>query len=244
MPKKIPMLGKTFGELTVVEEAERTSKQLKWKCQCTCGRHVIVQGANLRNGHTKTCGNCNRFTQEGDHMRCIVASGRSFIFDSEDLPLVQQHIWSVDRYGYAVGFRVKLHRLLMGNPKGVVDHINGNPSDCRKNNLRITTQHNNSMNSRLSKNSTTGYKGVCLDKNTGKYMAHIHPDGKMKFLGYYNSPIEAALAYDRAAAFYFGEYARLNFEKEETTDEEQEVLEVDESGTGNRSGRRGSRARP
>lgn len=33
-------------------------------------------------------------------------------------------------------------------------------------------------------------------------------------------------------------------EKEETTDEEQEVLEVDESGTGNRSGRRGSRARP
>ncbi len=45
-------------------------------------------------------------------------------------------------------------------------------------------------------------------------MAHIHPNGVTKFLGYYDSPIEAAIAYDKAAAFYFGEFARTNFTEE------------------------------
>lgn len=221
--KPIPMIGRKFGELTVVEEAERTSKQLKWKCRCSCGRYAIVQGSNLRNGHTKTCGNCNRYIAEGDHIRCIVKSGRSFIFDNDDLPIVQQYIWSVDKNGYVIGSKRKLHRLLMGNPEDVVDHINGDPSDCRRSNLRIVTQHNNTKNSSLPKNSTTGYKGVCWDKRAHKFMAHIHPDGTFKFLGYYDSPIEAAKAYDKAAAFYFGQFARPNFKEEKQNGE---ILEV------------------
>lgn len=42
-------------------------------------------------------------------------------------------------------------------------------------------------------------------------MAHIHPNGKTKFLGYYDNPIDAAIAYDKAASIYYGEFARLNF---------------------------------
>lgn len=211
--KPIPMIGRRFGELTVVEEAERTSKQLKWKCRCSCRRYTIVQGANLRNGHTKTCGNCNHYVDEGNYIRCIVKSGRSFVFDSDDLPIVQQHSWSVDKFGYVLASGVKLHRLLMENPDGVVDHINGNPSDCRRRNLRIATQHDNTKNCSLPKNNTTGYKGVCWDKRRNRFMAHIHPNGVTKFLGYYDSPIEAAIAYDKAAAFYFGEFARPNFKE-------------------------------
>lgn len=43
-------------------------------------------------------------------------------------------------------------------------------------------------------------------------MAFIQPNGRFKFLGYFSNPVDAAHAYDRAAVFYFGEYARLNFQ--------------------------------
>jgi len=99
----------------------------------------------------------------------------------------------------------------MNAPVGsVVDHINGDPSDCRRKNLRVTTQRKNTYNAKLSKNSTSGFKGVCFDKHRGRYMAHIHPGGRMKFLGYYDTPHEAAVAYDRAAASFFGDFARTN----------------------------------
>ena len=86
----------------------------------------------------------------------------------------------------------------------------------RRANLRITTQHNNTFNSKLPKSSTTGYKGACFDKRKGRYMGHIHPDGRFRFLGYFDTAEEAGLAYDKAASRYYGQYAKLNF-KEVTT---------------------------
>ena len=114
----------------------------------------------------------------------------------------------------------------MNAPSGfVIDHINGDPRDNRKGNLRITSQTKNTYNERLKKNSTTGYKGVGIDKRNGRYFAHIHPHRSMKFLGYYNTPEEAAAAYDKAAVFYFGEFARTNAMIQEEVKNEQ-VLEV------------------
>ena len=207
-----------FGKLTVVEKVDSPKKATLWKCRCSCGRETIVQLGNLRNGHTQSCGKCNTIIPHDGYMECIVKNGRSFIFDAEDLPMVKARSWTVDEYGYVRGTKadksIRFHRLIMDAEDGdIVDHINCDPRDCRKQNLRIVSQHQNAMNHSLNKNSTTGYKGVCLDKKCNKYMAHIHPDRRMKFLGYYDSPIEAALAYDKAASFYFGEYANLNFKE-------------------------------
>ena len=58
MPKKIDMVGKKFGSLTVVSESGKTkSGDILWICKCDCGKitHPIA-GSNLRNGHTKSCG--------------------------------------------------------------------------------------------------------------------------------------------------------------------------------------------
>lgn len=192
----------------------------EWLCRCSCGNLTTVRLGNLRSGHTRSCGHCTHYVDEGKFERCIIRGGRNFIFDKEDLPLVQQYNWSMDRYGYVRGHlpgfgkapAVKLHRLLLNAPDDmIVDHINGDPSDCRRENLRIATQQQNTQNAGLPSSSTTGYKGVCWDKKEGKYMAHIHPNGRMVFLGYFDNPIEAALKYDEAAVFYFGEYARPNF---------------------------------
>ncbi len=233
---RIDMRGKKCGQLEVLwKTGVYRGYDTVWLCRCKCGRLSNVRGSFLRNGHTKTCGHCVFYAEEDGHMRCTVASGRSFIFDTEDYDLVSGYRWSVSNGGYVLGCgkegqNVKLHRLLLGNPNCVVDHINGDPSDCRKCNLRLATQHQNTQNSKLPKSSTTGYKGVCYDKSKGKYMAYIHPNGKMKFLGYYENPVEAALAYDEAAFLYFGKFARPNFKKEEQTDEDDEVLGMEESG--------------
>lgn len=213
--KAVDLTGQKFGELTALERipCEKNGRRFsKWLCRCSCGNHTTVKLENLKNGHTKTCGRCRKFEEENDYMRCTLRNGRSFIFDAEDLPFVSSCAWSVDEKGYVLGYKGKLHRLLMGSPANrVVDHINGDPSDCRKANLRCITQHQNTQNSSLPKHSTTGYKGVCFDKRRKRYMAHIHPNGRMKHLGYYDTPEEAAVAYDRAASLYFGEFAKLNF---------------------------------
>lgn len=216
---KIDMTGARCNHLTVISPCGMyKGRDTVWYCRCDCGNTAEIRGSYLRSGHTKTCGHCaDRYESVGDYMKCIVKSGRSFIFDTADLAVVTAYNWSVSKEGYATaqskeGRRIKLHRLLMGFPDGVVDHINGHPYDNRRCNLRISSQHCNTQNSAMPVSNTTGYKGVCFDKHKGRFMAYIHPDGHFKFLGYFSNPVDAAHAYDRAAVFYFGEYARLNFQ--------------------------------
>jgi hypothetical protein len=75
----------------------------------------------------------------------------------------------------------------------------------------------------MHSNNSTGYKGVFYDARRGKFAAGITIDGKKHFLGYFDNAVDAAVAYDKAAVIYFGEFAWLNF-KEVTN--EQQVLEV------------------
>lgn len=59
MPKKIPMIGKRFGLLTVeAEEHIAENGVVVWLCKCDCGNSVAVRGDRLRSGKTKSCG-CN-----------------------------------------------------------------------------------------------------------------------------------------------------------------------------------------
>jgi hypothetical protein len=60
------------------------------------------------------------------------------------------------------------------------------------------------------KNNTSGFKGVTWDKSRSKWKAHIHIERKIKNLGRFDSPEEAAIAYNEAALKYFGEFAFLN----------------------------------
>ena len=57
MSGTINEIGNTYGRLKVIERAGSNSQgRALWKCQCECGNIIIVRGADLRNGHTKSCG--------------------------------------------------------------------------------------------------------------------------------------------------------------------------------------------
>lgn len=93
-------------------------------------------------------------------------------------------------------------------PSAFIDHINRNRLDNRFCNLRLANFQQNAANS-------PGYckrefKGIYRSGAT-RWRAKIREDGKNKHLGYFATKEEAALAYDKAAAKAFGEFAFLNF---------------------------------
>lgn len=110
---------------------------------------------------------------------------------------------------------ISLHRDIMKPKKyEVVDHINGNTLDNRKCNLRVCSAKDNSRNqTKLSKNNTSGYKGVSWDKNANKWIARIKVDKKLIHLGYFVDLIKATKAYDVAAKKHFKDFAFQNFKE-------------------------------
>jgi len=106
----------------------------------------------------------------------------------------------------------------------VVDHINHNTLDNRKQNLRICDRFGNSRNTKISRYSPYGYKGVNKYHKGGRFYAQLNRriNGKIKKwkLGLYDKAEDAARAYDKAALFVFGEFAYTNFSREHYTEEE------------------------
>ena len=105
-----------------------------------------------------------------------------------------------------------VHKLLgvvfLGFPETQeADHIDGDRSNNTLNNLRPASKAENGRNHGKQRNNTTGYPGVSFHKTWGKYVAHIRINGKLKFLGYFETPEEAFLVYRAASLKAFGEFS-------------------------------------
>jgi hypothetical protein len=96
-----------------------------------------------------------------------------------------------------------MHSFLLGTKK--VDHQDHDGLNNRRSNLRPATSAQNSRNAKLRRDSTTGFKGVTVDR--GKSRSRITVDGSTISLGYYSEPEMAARAYDEAAKNLHGEFA-------------------------------------
>jgi hypothetical protein len=109
------------------------------------------------------------------------------------------------QFGAGNLFGKYLSRVLLSAPDHlVVDHINGDSLDNRKNNLRLCTQQQNIENSPGTLNRYLP-KGVSINGNL--YQARIRIDGVELYLGSYNSIKAADEAYKTAAEKYFGQFA-------------------------------------
>jgi len=93
----------------------------------------------------------------------------------------------------------------------IIDHKDRNPLNNCRDNLREATKSQNMANSKRALNNTSGYNGVHFSKCKYKWVAQIGFNNTRKHLGYFNTPEEAAKAYDKAAKQYFGEFAFFNF---------------------------------
>ena len=148
---------------------------------------------------------------------------RNIMVDKEDEDLIKEHVWTTNS-GYAKStFKikknmrriVKLHDEIMMRkledeiPEGyVVDHINGNTLDDRRENLRLATTIQNSYNRKP--NSGRQYKGVTKSKYNTYRAAIGGNDDNRSYIGSFGTIEEAAYAYNNEAHYRWGEFAYLN----------------------------------
>lgn len=220
------LTGKKYGRLTAIEIDKKKNKgNTYYICRCECGNIISVIGSHLKNGHTSSCG-CKKI--EGIKRRFkkynvydlsseygvgyTTNTNTPFYFDKEDYEKIKEYAWRDNGYGYIISScrekdkKIMMHRLIMPCEESyVIDHINHNPADNRKINLRICTQQENSFNKAIPKNNTSGCVGVILI-SSNKWNARIRKDGKCIYLGNYSTFEEAVAARKKAEVELFGEY--------------------------------------
>lgn len=146
-----------------------------------------------------------------------IGNSQQCIIDNEDIEKVLHYKWRIVSYKNGIQYVVTgknpvigMHRILLKCPKGYdVDHINGNGFDNRRCNLRIATRQINTINSRLSSQNTSGYRGITFDKKSEKWRARFKMRKEQKRLyfnfGYHTTKEEAFLAYKKGLSRIFGE---------------------------------------
>lgn len=153
------------------------------------------------------------------------------LIDEQDAHLARM-TWHLKSDGYAArwekrqvrpngtsrGRIVRLHRVILGAPPGVeVDHINRNRLDNRRSNLRLATDGENARNCKRNTKNTSGYKGVRVDDRVHRWGASVVLNGKAYWMGLFDTPKQAAFAYDFAATALHGEFAATNFQLSKAT---------------------------
>lgn len=146
-----------------------------------------------------------------------LSGGFCALIDDIDAERVLARKWYLQRgghtcYGAAVqkGTPLLLHRFILGASRGqIVDHINGDGLDNRRDNLRLCSHAENLRNQRKRAGTSSRFKGVRKNKS-GTWSADIEQSGKSLFLGTFDSEERAARQYDRAARVFFGKFAKTN----------------------------------
>jgi len=155
-----------------------------------------------------------------------VDGGKYFaLVDDEDFEKLSKYVWyysggDIPERSYAIrNFRIgdddwthrRMHRMILDAKKGeIIDHADGNRLNCQRYNIRKCNGRQNMQNQGLSKNNTSGYKGVRWNKVLHKFQSQICVNYKNYHLGLFDDKIEAAKAYNEKAKELFGEFARLN----------------------------------
>ena len=153
----------------------------------------------------------------------ILTQGKAALVDDKDYielskfkwcAAKNRNTWYVVRQQWNEGKpkTIFMHRIILSAKTGqICDHINGNGLDNRRLNLRFATNNQNCWNSDSHMKGTSQFKGVRLNKRKkNNWSAAIKVYKKRIYLGTFKTEKEAAIAYNKAALQYHGEFAKIN----------------------------------
>ena len=156
-----------------------------------------------------------------------LTQGQVAMVDDADYEWLNQYKWYAHKRssgnGYDVIRKVRIEgkqRMLymaryildldFGNPLEA-DHKNHRTLDNSRDNLRACTHQENVCNKKLLVGTMSQFKGVSRSKGNKKWRVRIGINNTVKCLGYFDSEIQAAKVYDKAAKVVHGDYACFNF---------------------------------
>lgn len=226
------MIGKKFGEWTIIDDApdriDATGKHHKrYLCECSCGNKLIKDFYKLKSGQ-KMCRECylkvlpnngikfenkyNRYDLSGEYgVGWTLNTNKEFYFDLEDYDKIKDYCWYEAERHYVrhtindkKNSYISIHQVILCDG---CDHIDRNPLNNRKSNLRPCTQKENTRNRSIPSNNTSGFIGVSFNKRNNKWFSYIKCDGILHRLGYYIDKDEAIKARLKAEKEYFGDFA-------------------------------------
>lgn len=185
---KDDLLGKRFGKLVVVGEAENKDSQSRWECQCDCGNKIIVPANRLKQGGARSCGCARRESVRNINIADI--TGQKFgkltaMRRLEEKSNSTSRLWeckcdcgrlttatvSVLRAGGKTRCEVCAKEEVM--------NINAASARSTIEDTKVDGVQVLRFTEKANANSTSGYKGVYFDKQTQKYIAHIKVNGKL-----------------------------------------------------------------
>ena len=157
---------------------------------------------------------------DGELARIPLSGGHVAVIDAADLPRIEAHTWSAlltkgkvyARRTIRIDGKQRtelLHRVVMDAPPEVnVDHEDGDGLNCRRSNLRLATQAQNALNTKLRSDNKAGFKGVRKHSQCNKFQASIAVGGKRRHLGLFDTAVQAHAAYCAASVELHGEFRR------------------------------------
>lgn len=174
----------------------RVKRESGSMCACGCGTRTTLYDGRARKWVRGHWARVNRPT----HVPTGVPPGA--LYDPEDEGLASESTWRLSTHGYVMRNswnKTKerfFHRAVLGAKPGEdVDHINGNPLDNRRANLRIVTRAENLQNrARLTKINTSGYRGVSFCKQTKRWRGKAQINGRLYHVGRFATAEEAGEA--------------------------------------------------
>jgi len=159
-----------------------------------------------------------RFSQQyilhDDYAEIGLKTNKGFIYTKIDLDDVDKcrdfGIWTLGGNGYVVNCKTGtyLHHFVMNRTKGLeVDHIYHDILDNRKSQLRIVTRSQNSMNTKIRKDNTSGHRGVYYDKSRNTWNVNINTNGR----GYHKRYKTYEEACNQADIIYLNEFGDYQY---------------------------------
>lgn len=218
--KRLSFPGDIINGFEILSESGKNRHgAILFKCRCLkCGSISTHARGELTVRKGNGCRNCPpeyHFRIEGSAAHGELPDGTGFTVDAELIDEVRKYNWFRNSKGYIQrGNRglpkMMIHWFVMDMESATgfpIDHVNRDKTDCRRDNLRIVTALQNSMNhSRLSTNRS-GYTGVFWNKRKKRWTSFIYASGRHIYFGHFTDKESAAQCYNYACELLRGEYA-------------------------------------